>query len=63
MDYFLGSIKLMLIVYALAAVISLGVAWIIRCIFACIKMRKVKTHAALKHTAGAAQTSGPAGRA
>lgn len=48
MDYFLGSVKLMLIVYALTIVISLGMAWIIKCIFACIRMRNNKTNAAVK---------------
>lgn len=30
MEYFLGSVKLMLVVYALAAFISMAVAWIIK---------------------------------
>lgn len=43
MDYFMGSIKLMLIVYALAAGISFAVAWIIKSLFASIKMKKAIT--------------------
>ena len=39
MDYFLGSVKLMLIVYALAAFISMLVAWTIKLIFAGISRR------------------------
>ena len=41
MEYFLGSVKLMLIVYALAAVIAIGVAWIIKLIFAAIRRQRV----------------------
>lgn len=48
MEYFLGSVKLMFIIYALTAVISLGVAWVIRCIFTCIRMRNNKAEAAVK---------------
>ena len=39
MEYFLGSVKLMLIVYALAAFISMLVAWVIKLIFAGIRRR------------------------
>ena len=42
MDYFLGSVKIMLIVYILAAVISLAVASIIKGIFFAIRMQKAK---------------------
>lgn len=56
MENFLGSVKLMLVIYALAAVISLGVAWVIRCIFACIR-RNNKADAAVK------ASPDPAGRA
>jgi hypothetical protein len=48
MEYFLGSVKLMLIIYALAAVISLVVAWVIRCTFTCIRMMNNKEDAAVK---------------
>lgn len=58
MDYFLGSVKLMLIVYALGAVISLGVAWVIKCIFAVIKMRNHRTKTAVEQV-----STGTAGRA
>ena len=37
MEYFFGSVKLMLIVYGLAAFIAMLVAWIITLIFAGIR--------------------------
>ena len=37
MDYFMGSVKLMLIVYGLAAFISMAVAWIIKLVDAGIR--------------------------
>jgi hypothetical protein len=40
MEYFWGSVKLMLFVYALAAVVSFIMAWIIRFIFVGIKAQK-----------------------
>jgi len=40
MEYFWGSVKLMFFIYALAAVISLIMAWIIRFIFVGIRMQK-----------------------
>ena len=40
MEYFLGSVKLMLIVYALAAFISMLVAWIIKLIFSGIRRQR-----------------------
>jgi hypothetical protein len=42
MEYFWGSVKLMLVVYALGAVISFLVAWIIRLIFSGIKLQKAR---------------------
>jgi len=42
MDYFLGSVKIMLIVYALAAFISFVVAWFIGLIFTGIKLQKAR---------------------
>lgn len=42
MEYFLGSVNLMFIIYAMAAVISFGVAALIKGIFACIKMKQTK---------------------
>ena len=42
MDYFVGSIKLMFVVYALASAISMGVAFIIKGIFAGIKLRQAR---------------------
>jgi hypothetical protein len=40
MEYFWGSVKLMLFVYALAAVVSFIMAWVIRLIFVGIKAQK-----------------------
>jgi hypothetical protein len=40
METFGGSVQLMFIVYALAAVISLATAWIIKLIFFVIQMQK-----------------------
>jgi len=59
MDYFLGSVKIMLIVYALAAVISLFVAWVIKGIFVAIRFKKTNGEARSMATSG----TGPAGRA
>jgi hypothetical protein len=42
MEYFWGSVKLTLVVYALGAVISLLVAWIIKLIFSSIKLQKAR---------------------
>lgn len=39
MDYFLGSVKLMLIVYALSAFIAMAVAWLIKMLFVVIRRR------------------------
>ena len=46
MDYFWGSVKLMLIVWGLAAFISFLVAWIIKLIFAVIRRKGSASHAA-----------------
>ncbi|MGB8575124.1 MAG: hypothetical protein WCD56_00995 [Pseudolabrys sp.] len=40
METFGGSVQLMFIIYALAAVISLATAWIIKLIFFAIQMQK-----------------------
>ena len=45
MDYFWGSVKLMLIVWGLAAFISFLVAWIIKLIFAVISRKGSASHA------------------
>ena len=45
MEDFWGSLKLMLVVYALAAVISFLVAWIIRLIYAGIKRQEARAGA------------------
>ncbi|MCX7172705.1 MAG: hypothetical protein NT159_01965 [Proteobacteria bacterium] len=39
MEYFLGSVKLMLIVYALTAFIAMAMAWIIKLLFVVIRRR------------------------
>lgn len=41
-ETFWDSVKLMLFVYALAAVVSLIVAWIIKMVFSGIRMRKAR---------------------
>lgn len=45
MESFWGSVKLMLFVYALAAAVSLTVAWSIKMIFAGVKMQKARATA------------------
>ena len=45
MEYFLGSVKLMFFVYALAAVISLIMAWVIKLIFVAIQAQKNRADA------------------
>lgn len=46
MEYFLGSVKLMLIVYALSAFIAMAVAWLIKLIFVVIRRRSAAELAA-----------------
>jgi hypothetical protein len=43
MENIIGSIKLVLIVYALGAGISFAVAWLIKSLFATIKMKQAIT--------------------
>ncbi len=45
MESFWGSVELMVFVYALAAVVSFLVAWVIKLIFAGIKMQKARAEA------------------
>ncbi len=45
MESVLGSVKLMLFIYALAAVISLATAWMIKYIFVVIQMQKKRADA------------------
>jgi hypothetical protein len=52
-----GSIQLMFFIYALAAVISLATAWIIKLIFFAIQFR---TGAAARHDAKTAPAAKPA---
>ena len=61
MEYFWGSVKLMLIVYGLAAFIAMLVAWVIKLIFAGI--RRQRDSAAAKIDAAAALDSKPANSA
>lgn len=44
-ESFWGSVELMLFVYALAAVVSLTVAWVIKLIFAGIRMKRAHAEA------------------
>ena len=45
-ETFWDSVKLMLFIYALAAVVSLIVAWIIKLVFSGIQMQKARAEAA-----------------
>ncbi len=45
MESFWGSVELMIFIYALAAVVSFFIAWIIKLIFAAIKMQKARSEA------------------
>ena len=46
MEYFLGSVKIMLFVYALAAVISFAMAWVIKLIFVLIQKLNARAETA-----------------
>ncbi len=52
MESFWGSVELMIFVYALAAVVSFFIAWIIKLIFAAIKMQKARAEARIARRAG-----------
>ncbi len=56
METFGGSVQLMLFIYALAAVISLATAWIIKLIFFAIQLKKGRgaTHRSAKSGSAAA---------
>ena len=54
MDYFLGSVKLMLIVYALSAFIAMAVAWLIKMLFVVIRRRSTAAMPPPTTQAGAA---------
>ena len=45
MESFWGSVKLMLFVYALTAVVSFAVAWVIKLIFAGIRLQGTRAEA------------------
>ena len=49
-----GAVQIMLFVYALAAVVSLAMAWIIKLIFAAVKMQKARADGRTAAAAGAA---------
>ena len=51
LEYFMGSVKLMLIVYGLAAFISMAVAWIIKLVDAGIRRQSASGEPAAKETA------------
>lgn len=55
MESFWGAVKLMLFVYALAAAISLAVAWIIKLIFAGIRRQGMRSAAKVAEPAAAAR--------
>lgn len=57
MEYFWGSVKLMLFTYALAAVISLIMAWVIKYLFVGIRMQKNRADA--RNSVKAATSPGP----
>lgn len=59
LDYFWGSVKVMLIVYALAALISMLVAWVIQLLFGVI--RRQRTAVAVPAEPAPAASSRPAG--
>ena len=61
MESFADSVKLMFFVYALAAGLSLVIAWIIKIIFAAVKYQKARTRGSGGKTdGGKAQTEGSA---
>ena len=60
LEYFWGSVKLMLIVYGLAAFIAMLVAWVITLIFAGIRRQRVS--AAAKTAADAKPAAGAGGK-
>jgi len=54
LDYFLGSVKLMLIVYGLSAFIAMAVAWLIKLLFVVIRRRSTAAMPPPPTQAGAA---------
>lgn len=58
MESFWGSVKLMLFVYALTAVVSFAVAWIIKLIFAGIRLQGTRAGARAEAKAGSAPEPG-----
>jgi hypothetical protein len=60
MESFWGSVNLMLFIYALAAVISMLTAWVIKYIFVVIRMQKSRAEAGKSAKGGASPTQGGA---
>jgi hypothetical protein len=60
MESFWGAVKIMLFVYALAAVISMAVAGIIRLIFAGIRMQGTRAAAQAANAKAATAAGNPA---
>jgi hypothetical protein len=58
MEYFWGSVKLMLFVYALAAAVSLAMAWVIKMIFRGIRAQRNRADARSSARAEAAPKPG-----
>ncbi len=63
METFGGAVQLMLFIYALAAVISLAMAWIIKFIFFVIQMRRGRVAAPQSAKSGSSATPANAKRA
>ncbi len=60
MESFWGAVKLMLFVYALAAVISFAVAWIIKLVFAGIRLQGTRAGASAEAKTKSAPEAGSA---
>jgi len=58
LEYFMGSVKLMLLVYGLSALISMLVAWVIKLIFAGVRRRRVPAETVHAAPASADGTQG-----
>jgi hypothetical protein len=54
MESFWGSVELMVFIYALAAVVSYLVAWIIKLLYSAIEKNKARAEARAAAAAGAA---------
>ena len=63
MEYFWGSVKLMLIVYGLAAFIAMLVAWVIKLIFAGIRRQRDSVAATPAPAGDSTPAGSPSGKA